>query len=120
MKITLAYTQPIAYIQGMKNKYDEMAEAVVAKAKAILASGQNVNPTMDTAGMSEIGKHVFGKVNDYSFSPEVAAKSALSEGYSKFTALVAKLNREDNADWKLASAAQDIIGDAAEEMGMPL
>jgi hypothetical protein len=58
--------------------------------------------------MSEIGQHVFGQINNFSTSPETAAYSILRDGWSELSGI------------ESASAAQDKIGEAAEEMGIEL
>ena len=103
----------------MKVNYNQVADEIINQAKQVLAAGQRTAPEIDTTGMSQIGKHVFGKVSEFSFSPAVAAKSILREGYSQFTAIVSKLTF-GSADFTAANAAQDKISDEAEKMGFEL
>jgi len=104
----------------MRTNYQAAAEQVIARARTILAAGQLVATEVDTTGLSEIGRHVVGKINDFAFSPEIAARSELREGYSRFTAIVAQLRAANNPDWSAASDAQDLISDAAEQMGFEI
>lgn len=103
----------------MKVNYNQVAEDIIAQAQQVLAAGQRTTPEIDMTGMSQIGKHIFGKVNEFSFSPEVAAKSILREGYSQFTAIIAKLTFGSD-EFTAANAAQDKISDEAEKMGFEI
>lgn len=107
------------HIGHMNDKYTVKAQAVIEKAKAILAGG-HVNPVVDVSGMSAIGQHVYGKINDCSFSPKIACESFLSESYSEFTAIIAPLHRVGSHDLKLADAAQDLIAEYALSIGFEI
>ncbi len=94
------------------------ANSIIQRAEQTLHGQRAVhNPTIDTRGMSDIGKHVLGQVGQHNVSPDVAASSILKEGYSKFTGHVASLARSGRvAESQAASAAQDLISDAHERL----
>ena len=97
-------------------KWTAEVDAIIQKAEQTLHGEKPVhNPTIDTRGMSDIGKHTLGQVGQFNVSKETAAQSILKEGYSKFTSHISLLGT-NHPQYPAASAAQDKISDAHERL----
>lgn len=101
----------------MTNKYNEMAARVIESAKAVIAGGRAKGHTVDVSHMSEIGKAIVGKVNDFAFSPEVQAAGILKDGWVAMGYVCDKL---EGAEYAAASAAQDSIAEFALTIGVEI
>ena len=103
----------------MTTDYNKLSKSIIKNAQQILTSGKSVAGDIDTTGMGEIGKHVCGKVSEFSFSPETAAREVLVAGYIQFTGIISKL-AFGSSEFVSANAAQDKIAEAAESMGFEI
>ena len=92
------------------------ADAIIQRAEQILAGQVAIeNNTIDTDGMSEIGKHTFGQVGQFNISKETAARGILRDGYREFTSHISRMGT-NHPEFSEASQAQDRISDAYERI----